>query len=49
MILDEGAANHSCYIKNVLPVALKDENDIFGDKWIFQQDRRNPHCDYLTQ
>ena len=41
LILDEGAVDHSCYIKNILPVALKYVNGVFGDKWIFQQDSAN--------
>ena len=47
--LDKGTVDHSCYIKNVLPIALKYENEVFGDKWSFQQDGVNPHRDYLTQ
>ena len=49
VILDEGTVDHSCYIEKVLPVALKYGNEVFGDKWIFQQDVANPHRDYLTQ
>ena len=32
LILDEGIVDHSCYIKNILPVALKYANEVFGDK-----------------
>ena len=39
--LDEGTVDHSCYIKNVLPIALKYGNEVFGNKWIFQQDGAN--------
>ena len=49
VILGEGTVDHSCYIKNVLPVALNYGNEVFGDKWIFQQDGANPHRDRLTQ
>ena len=42
VILDEGTVNHSCYIKHILPLALKYGNEVFGDKWIFQQDGANP-------
>ena len=49
VILDEGTVDHSCYIKNVLSVALKDENEVVDDKWIFQYDGANPHRRYLTQ
>ena len=43
VILDEGTVDHSRYTKNVLPVALKSTNEVFGDKWISQQDGANPH------
>ena len=49
LILDEGTVDYSCYMKNVLPVTLKYENEVFGDKWIFQQDGANPHRHYLTR
>ena len=49
LILDENTVDHSCYIKNVLAVAFKYGNEVFGDKWIFRQDGENPHCDHLTQ
>ena len=49
VILDERTVDHSCYMKNVLPLTLKYENEVFGDKWIFQQDSANPHLDQLTQ
>ena len=32
VILDERTADYSFYIKNVLSVALKYENEVFGDK-----------------
>ena len=31
VILDEGTIDHTCYIKEVLPVALKYGNEVFGD------------------
>ena len=49
VISDEGTVDHSCYIKNILLVALKYENEVFDDKWIFQQDAANSHRDRLTQ
>ena len=49
LILDEGTIDHSCYMKNVLPIALKYGNEVFGDKWIFQQDGANPHRHHLAQ
>ena len=48
-ILDEGTAGHSCYINNVLPVALKYGNEVSGDKWIFQQVSANSYRDQLKQ
>ena len=48
MTLDEGTVDNSCYIRNVLPVALKYGNKVFGDKWIFQQDGANPRRGHLT-
>ena len=49
MILDEGAVDHTVYIKKVLPVALKYGNKTFGRDWIFQQDGAKPHSRHLTQ
>ena len=31
-VLHEETVDHSCYIKNVLPVALKYGNEVFSDK-----------------
>ena len=36
VILDEGKVDHTVYIKKVLPVALKYENETFGLDWVFQ-------------
>ena len=36
-------------MKNVLSVALQDGNEVFGEKWNFQEDGANPHRDHLTQ
>ena len=49
MIIDEGIVDRSCYIKDVLPVALKYVNEVFGDKWIFEQDGADAHRDHLTE
>ena len=49
MILGEGAVGDTTYIENVLPVALRHENDAFGSDWIFQQRRVRPHSHHLTQ
>ena len=48
VILDEETVDHSCYIKNILPIALNYENKVFGDDWIFQEDGTNPYRDHLT-
>ena len=49
VILDKGTIDHSCYIKNLLPVALKYGTEVFGDKWIFQQDGAKAHQDHLKE
>ena len=49
VILDEGTVDHNCYIEDVLPVALKYENIVFGNNWAFQQDGATTHTHNLTQ
>ena len=49
VILDKGTVNHGRYIEDVLPVALKYGNDIFGDDWTFQHDGATAHTHALTQ
>ena len=49
VILDKGTVNHERYIKDVLPVALKYGNDVFGVDWTFQQDGATAHTHALTQ
>ena len=49
VILDEGTVEHDCYIKKVLPIALKYGNKVFCDHWTFQQDGAKPHQHHLTQ
>ena len=49
VILNKETVDHSCYIKNVLPVALKYGDEVSGDKWISQQDGANSHRDHLTE
>ncbi|CAF1927735.1 unnamed protein product [Rotaria magnacalcarata] len=49
IILDEGTADHQRYINEVLPVALKYGNQVFGDNWTFQQDGAKPHTYAVTQ
>ena len=36
VILDGGTVDHTVYIKKVLPVALKYENETFSREWVFQ-------------
>ena len=49
VILDNGTVNHQRYIDEVLPVALKYGNNVFGDDWTFQQDGAKPHTHKLSQ
>jgi len=42
IILDKGTVDHQRYINQVLPVALKYGNKVFGNEWTFQQDGANP-------
>ena len=36
VILDKGTIDHDRYIKEVLPVAIKYGNKVFGDDWTYQ-------------
>ena len=38
LIFENETVDHNRYINEVLPVALKYGNSIFGNDWIFQQD-----------
>ena len=49
VILDKGTINHDRYIKEVLPVAIKYGNKVFGNDWTYQQDNATPHTHNLTQ
>ena len=49
VIFEQGTVNHDRYIKEVLPVALKYGNHVFGNYWTFQQDGAKPHTHHLTQ
>ena len=49
VILDEGTVDHTVYIEEVLPVALKYGNQFFGSDWVFQQDGAMPHLHHLSQ
>ena len=48
VILDERTVDHNVYIKKVLPVPLKYENETFGRDWVFQQDGTQPHLYHLS-
>jgi hypothetical protein len=49
VIFQDGTVDHARYIKEVLRVALKHENNVFGDNWTCQQDGARPHIHRLTQ
>ena len=49
VIFQDGTVDHARYIKEVLPVALKYGNHVFGSNWTFQQDGARPHTHHLTQ
>ena len=49
VILDKGKVNHERYIKEVLPVAFRYGNKVFGNDWAFQQDGATPHTHHLLQ
>ena len=48
-VLDEETIYHSCFIEEVLSIALKYGNKVSGGDWIFQQDGAQPHSHHLTQ
>lgn len=49
VILDKGTVDHERYIKEVLPVAFRYGNKVFGNDWTFQQDGAKPHTHHLSQ
>ena len=49
VIFDKGTVDRARYINEVLPVALKYGNSVFGTNWTFQQDGAKPHTHALTQ
>ena len=49
VFFESDSLDYDRYIKEVLPVALKYGNDIFGDDWILQQDSTKPHIDGKSQ
>ncbi|CAF5119622.1 unnamed protein product, partial [Rotaria sp. Silwood1] len=46
---EQGTVDHDRYIKELLPVALKYGNHVFGNDWTFQQDGARPYTHHLTQ
>ena len=49
VVFENGTVDHNRYINEVLPVALKYGNSIFGNDWIFQQDGAKSHFHEKTQ
>ena len=43
VMCENGTVDQNRYINEVLPVALKYGNSIFGNDWTFQQDGAKPH------
>lgn len=49
VVFKDGTVDHDRYIREVLPVALKYGNKLFGDNWTFQQDGAKPHTHGKSQ
>jgi hypothetical protein len=49
VIFEEGSVDHARYIQEVLPVALKYRNEVFGNQWTFQQDGAKSHIHHLIK
>jgi hypothetical protein len=49
VVFKDGTVDHDRYIREVLPVALKYGNKVFGDNWTFQQDGAKPHTHKKSQ
>ena len=49
VIFESDTLDHDRYIKEVLPVALKYGNDMFGNDWTFQQDGAKAHIHEKSQ
>ena len=49
VILDKGIIDTDRYIKEVLLVAIKYGNKVFGNDWTYQQDGTTSHTHELTQ
>lgn len=49
VIFEDGTVDHDRYIREVLPIALQFGDELFGDRWTFQQDGAKPHTHKTTQ
>ena len=49
VIFEKGTIDHDRYIREVLPVALKFGNDMFGNDWTFHQDGTRLHTHAKSQ
>ena len=49
VLFEKGILNNHCYIKKVLPVALRYGNSKFGNNWTFQQDNGIAHTPQKMQ
>lgn len=49
LVIFDGTVNHEVYIEKALHIAKNYGNNIFGEKWTFQQDGATPHTHHLTQ
>ena len=49
VVFEKGTVDHDRYIKEVLPIALKYGNKVFGNDWTFQQDGATPHTHAKSQ
>ena len=49
VLFKDGTMDHDQYIKEVLLVAVKFGNDIFGNDWTFQQDNAKAHIHVKSQ
>ena len=49
VLFEKGTPDHHCYMKEVLPVALRYGNSKFGNNCTFQQGNGTPHTHQETQ
>uniref|UniRef100_A0A914WDS8 UvrD-like helicase ATP-binding domain-containing protein n=1 Tax=Plectus sambesii TaxID=2011161 RepID=A0A914WDS8_9BILA len=48
VIFEKGTVDHARYIKEVLPMALRYGNKVYGNNWTYQQDGARPHSPAIT-